>query len=54
MTLPQAIAEPRATQRNTAAVQAEPTFDPAQRAALMALGHSFTVTPPNGAMGAGL
>ncbi len=52
MTLPQAIAEPRATQRNTAAVQAEPTFDPAQRAALMALGHSFTVTPPPGEIGA--
>jgi gamma-glutamyltranspeptidase/glutathione hydrolase len=52
MTLPQAIAEPRATQRNTSAVQAEPTFDPAQRAALMALGHSFTVTPPPGEIGA--
>jgi len=52
MTLPQAIAEPRATQRNTTAVQAEPTFDPAQRAALMALGHSFTVTPPPGEIGA--
>lgn len=52
MTLPQAIAEPRATQRNTAAVQAEPTFDPAQRAALMALGHSFTVTSPPGEIGA--
>ena len=52
MTLPQAIAEPRATQRNTAAVQAEPTFDPAQQAALMALGHSFTVTPPPGEIGA--
>jgi gamma-glutamyltranspeptidase/glutathione hydrolase len=52
MTLPQAIAEPRATQRNTTAVQAEPTFDPAQRAALMALGHTFTVTPPPGEIGA--
>jgi len=52
MTLPQALAEPRATQRNTAAVQAEPTFDPAQRAALSALGHSFTVTPPPGEIGA--
>ena len=52
MTLPQAVAEPRATQRNTAAVQAEPTFDPAHRAALMALGHSFTVTPPPGEIGA--
>jgi gamma-glutamyltranspeptidase/glutathione hydrolase len=52
MTLPQAIAEPRATQRNTAAVQAEPTFDPAQRTALMVLGHSFTVTPAPGEIGA--
>ncbi|MDQ1586783.1 MAG: gamma-glutamyltranspeptidase / glutathione hydrolase, partial [Actinomycetota bacterium] len=52
MTLPQAIAEPRATQRNTASVQAETTFDPAQRAALEALGHTFTVTPPPGEIGA--
>jgi gamma-glutamyltranspeptidase/glutathione hydrolase len=52
MTLPQAIAEPRATQRNTAAVQAEPTFGPAQRAALAALGHSFTDTPGPGEIGA--
>jgi gamma-glutamyltranspeptidase / glutathione hydrolase len=52
MTLPQALAEPRATQRNTASVQAEPTFDPAQRAALSALGHTFTVTPPPGEIGA--
>jgi gamma-glutamyltranspeptidase/glutathione hydrolase len=41
MTLPQAIAEPRANQRNTATVQFEPTFDPAQKAALTALGHVF-------------
>ena len=52
MTLPQALAEPRATQRNTASVQAEPTFDPAQKAALEALGHTFTVTPPPGEIGA--
>ncbi|MGH8971444.1 MAG: gamma-glutamyltransferase, partial [Actinomycetes bacterium] len=52
MTLPQALAEPRATQRNTASVQAEPTFDPAAKAALQALGHTFTVTPPPGEIGA--
>ncbi|MEP6761327.1 MAG: gamma-glutamyltransferase [Sporichthyaceae bacterium] len=47
MTLPQAIAEPRANQRNTvtATVQFEPAFDPAQKAALTALGHVFASTP---------
>jgi gamma-glutamyltranspeptidase/glutathione hydrolase len=39
MTLPQAIAAPRATQRNTAAVLAEPAFVDRYGAALRALGH---------------
>jgi gamma-glutamyltranspeptidase/glutathione hydrolase len=42
MTLPQAIAAPRATQRNTAAVVAEPAFLTAYGAGLQALGHTFT------------
>jgi len=48
MTLPEAIAAPRATQRNTAAVQAEPGFAPDQPA-LAALGHGFTPNPEIGA-----
>ncbi|HSR23408.1 MAG TPA: gamma-glutamyltransferase, partial [Candidatus Eisenbacteria bacterium] len=46
MTLPQAIADPRASQRNTKAVQAEPDFP---TAGLAALGHQFTTTPEIGA-----
>lgn len=46
MDLPDAVAAPRATQRNTAAVQAEPGFD---RTALQALGHVFTDNPEIGA-----
>ena len=43
MTLPEALAAPRATQRNTAAVQAEPAFlEPPEAAGLTALGHTFT------------
>jgi gamma-glutamyltranspeptidase/glutathione hydrolase len=50
MTLPDAIAAPRANQRNTAAVQAEPAFLALPEAAeLAALGHSFTSTPEIGA-----
>jgi gamma-glutamyltranspeptidase/glutathione hydrolase len=50
MTLPQAIAAPRATQRNTAIVQAEPAFVAAPEAAgLRALGHVFAVNPEIGA-----
>jgi gamma-glutamyltranspeptidase/glutathione hydrolase len=41
MTLPEAIAAPRASQRNTAAVVAEPGFD-AERPGLEALGHTFS------------
>jgi gamma-glutamyltranspeptidase/glutathione hydrolase len=48
MTLPQALAAPRATQRNTAAVQAEPGFD-AERPGLQALGHVFAPNPEIGA-----
>ena len=46
MTLEEAVAAPRATQRNTAAVQAEPGFD---RAPLQALGHTFADNPEIGA-----
>ncbi|KQR15971.1 gamma-glutamyltransferase [Cellulomonas sp. Leaf334] len=46
MDLPAAVAAPRATQRNTAAVQAEPGFD---RTALQALGHTFADNPEIGA-----
>ena len=46
MSLPDAIAAPRASQRNTAAVQAEPGF---VRTELAALGHSFTDTAEIGA-----
>ncbi|GEK21083.1 gamma-glutamyltransferase [Cellulomonas xylanilytica] len=47
MELPDAVAAARASQRNTVAVQAEPAFD---RAALQALGHTFTDTPEIGAV----
>ena len=50
MTLPEAFAAPRATQRNTAAVQAEPAFLAApEAAALTALGHVFAANPEIGA-----
>jgi gamma-glutamyltranspeptidase/glutathione hydrolase len=49
MTLPQAIADPRASQRNTKDVQAEPAFD---RAGLSALGHTFVDPPAPGEIGA--
>ncbi|HEV2779798.1 MAG TPA: gamma-glutamyltransferase [Actinophytocola sp.] len=42
MTLPEAIAAPRATQRNTPTTVAEPAFQAAVGPALMALGHTFT------------
>jgi gamma-glutamyltranspeptidase/glutathione hydrolase len=50
MTLPEAIAAPRASQRNTAAVQAEPGFlvSP-EAAALAARGHVFAPTAEIGA-----
>jgi gamma-glutamyltranspeptidase / glutathione hydrolase len=46
MTLPEAVAAPRATQRNTPAVQAEPAFLTAE---LMKLGHAFAPNPEIGA-----
>jgi gamma-glutamyltranspeptidase/glutathione hydrolase len=50
MTLPDAIAAPRASQRNTAAVQAEPAFLARPEAtALAALGHVFATNPEIGA-----
>jgi gamma-glutamyltranspeptidase/glutathione hydrolase len=50
MTLPQAIADPRATQRNTATTQAEPLFRASpEAAALQARGHVFVNNPEIGA-----
>ncbi len=50
LTLEQAIAAPRASQRNTAATQAEPAFLASPEAAeLRAMGHVFTATPEIGA-----
>ena len=50
MTLPEAIAAARASQRNTATVQAEPAFLASPEAAeLTALGHVFASTPEIGA-----
>ncbi len=46
MSLPEAVAAPRASQRNTPSVQAEPGFD---RAGLTPLGHTFTSTAEIGA-----
>ncbi|MDP9417651.1 MAG: gamma-glutamyltransferase [Actinomycetota bacterium] len=46
MTLPEAIAAPRASQRNTPTVSAEPDFD---QQGLRALGHTFTATEEIGA-----
>jgi gamma-glutamyltranspeptidase/glutathione hydrolase len=50
LTLPQAIADPRASQRNTATTSAEPAFIAGpDAAALGARGHRFTSTPEIGA-----
>ncbi|MFG2692325.1 gamma-glutamyltransferase [Kitasatospora sp. NPDC048407] len=50
LTLEQAIAAPRASQRNTAATQAEPAFLATPEAAkLQAMGHVFSATPEIGA-----
>ena len=50
MTLPDAIAAARATQRNTAQVQAEPAFLASpEAAALTAMGHVFVLNPEIGA-----
>jgi gamma-glutamyltranspeptidase/glutathione hydrolase len=48
MTLPEAIAAARASQRNTATVQAEPAFS-SEVAKLTALGHAFATTAEIGA-----
>lgn len=48
MTLPEAVAAARATQRNTAAVLGEAGFDP-QVPGLTALGHTFAASPEIGA-----
>lgn len=51
MTLPQAIAAPRASQRNTAQTSAEPAFLNTQEAKLLVSDHgqTFTSTPEIGA-----
>ena len=49
MTLPDAIAAPRASQRNTANVFAEPAFRSAWEAVLSARGHGFSTTAEIGA-----
>ena len=49
MTLPDAIAAPRASQRNTVTTSAEPAFLETHGAALSERGHSFTSTPEIGA-----
>jgi gamma-glutamyltranspeptidase/glutathione hydrolase len=50
LTLPEAIADPRASQRNTASTSAEPAFIATpEAAALRARGHSFASTPEIGA-----
>ena len=50
LTLPQAIADPRLSQRNTATTQAEPAFlATPEAAALQARGHVFSSTPEIGA-----
>ena len=52
MTLPEAVAAPRASQRNTALVFAEPAFRTAFEAALTPYGHQFTTTAEIGAVAA--
>ena len=49
-TLPEAIAAPRASQRNTAATAAEPGFRALYEAALRAKGHTFTDSAEIGAV----
>jgi gamma-glutamyltranspeptidase/glutathione hydrolase len=46
MTLPEAMAAPRASQRNTAGVQAEPAFRTRFGPGLTALGHTFAPDVP--------
>jgi gamma-glutamyltranspeptidase/glutathione hydrolase len=49
MTIEQAIAAPRASQRNTPSVVAEPGFISQWGTALSAYGHTFSSTPEIGA-----
>jgi gamma-glutamyltranspeptidase / glutathione hydrolase len=49
MTLPEAIAAPRASQRNTATTEAEPEFLNRYEMALKARGHQFSTNPEIGA-----
>ncbi|MFG3436080.1 gamma-glutamyltransferase [Nonomuraea sp. NPDC047897] len=49
MSLPEALAAPRASQRNSAQTQAEQAFLDAHRAELEARGHAFAVAPELGA-----
>jgi gamma-glutamyltranspeptidase/glutathione hydrolase len=50
LTLPQAIADPRLSQRNTTTTQVEPAFlATPEAAALTARGHVFSTTPEIGA-----
>ncbi len=51
-TLPQAMAAPRASQRNSSSSQAEPAFIDRYGSALQALGHSFTLPTPAPELGA--
>jgi gamma-glutamyltranspeptidase/glutathione hydrolase len=49
-TLPQAIADPRLSQRNTATTQVEPAFlETPEASSLQARGHTFSTTPEIGA-----
>lgn len=52
MTLPEAVAAPRASQRNTAAVSAEPAFRAAYEAELAGYGHTFVTAAEIGAVAA--
>ncbi|MFE5670620.1 gamma-glutamyltransferase [Agromyces sp. NPDC056523] len=52
MTLPEAVAAPRASQRNTASVAAEQAFRDAYESALGAYGHTFTSSAEIGAVAA--
>ncbi|WP_257430480.1 gamma-glutamyltransferase [Nocardioides carbamazepini] len=52
LSLPDAVAAPRAAQRNTAAVTAEQAFIDAYGAALAAYGHTFAVPGPPGSSAA--
>ena len=52
MSLPAAVAAPRASQRNTATVTAEQAFIDAYGAALAGYGHRFTVAGPPGSSAA--